>query len=318
MDVRQISFRLLQVFVVVVRTGSVTRAAAQLHLTQPTVSLQLKRLADAVGAPLLESRGGVLRPTFVGEELFRAARDVLNRFEDFGDFVSQAGRGHKGRFSIGVVSTAEYVLPRLLGGFYLLFPDVEVVINVGNRDRVLQRHREGADDLYLFSHPPDGDGTLAARFLANPLVMLAPPDHWTAGRRQISMTELTGERFLVREPGSGTRMVFENWLRERGVRLARIMQVESNEVIRLGVESGLGLAVLSEHTLSAGAENLTLVDVAGFPLASYWYLVCHNNRRLPEAARQFVNYIDCHLDECVDERYVRNELAPLLHYVQEM
>ena len=316
MDVRHISFRLLQVFVTVVRTGSVSRAAAQLHLTQPTVSLQLKRLAEAVGAPLLEARDGAQRPTFVGEELFRAARDVLNRFEDFGDFVSLAGRGHRGRFSIGVVTTAKYVLPRLLGGFYPLFPDVEVTINVGNRGHVLQRHREGADDLYLFSHPPDGDGTLAARFLANPLVMIAPQGHWAEGRRQVTMAELAGERFLFREPGSGTRMVFENWLRERAIRLARIMQVESNEVIRLGVESGLGLAVLSEHTISAGSEALAVLDVTGFPLGSHWYLVCHGNRRLPEAARQFVRYVDSHLAECVDARYIHNELGPLLRHVE--
>jgi LysR family transcriptional regulator, low CO2-responsive transcriptional regulator len=317
MNVRHISFRLLQVFVTVVRLGSVSRAAAQLHLTQPTVSLQIKRLTEAVGAPLLETREGGQKPTFIGEELFRAAQDVLNRFDDFSDFASAAGKGQRGRFSIGVVTTAKYILPRLLGPFCSRFPDVDVTLNVGNRGHVLQRYREGADDLYFFSHPPGGEDTLAGRFLANPLVMIAPHGHWAEGCQGLSMARLAAERFLLREPGSATRLVFENWLREQDIRLPRTMQVESNEVIRLSVESGLGLAVLSEHTISAGSEALAVLDVAGFPLGSHWYLVCHGNRRLPEAARQFVRYMDTHLEECIDSRYVRNELAPILRFLDQ-
>ncbi len=315
MDVRHISFRLLQVFVTVVRLGSVSGAAARLHLSQPTVSLQMKRLAEAVGAPLLETRDGTMRPTFVGEELFRAAEDALNRFADFGDFVRAAGRGQRGRFSIGVVTTAKYILPRLLGPFCRDFPEVEVTINVGNRGHVLRRYGEGLDDLYLFSHPPDGDDTLAGRFLANPLVMIAPQGHWGEGRAGLDMAQLAAERFLFREPGSATRMVFEAWLRDRDIRLARVMQVESNEVIRLGVESGLGLAVLSEHTISAGNESLVVLDVGGFPLGSHWYLVCHGRRHLPEAARRFVRFVDGHLLECMDVRYVRNELGAMLEHL---
>ncbi|HLS99778.1 MAG: LysR family transcriptional regulator [Porticoccaceae bacterium] len=315
MNVRHLTFRLLQVYVAVVRSGSISRAAAELHLTQPTVSQQLKRLAEAVGAELLEHRDGGLKPTFAGEELFRAAGDVLGRFEDFAGRLGDARAGVRGRFSIGVVTTAKYVLPRLLGPFCQHFPEVEVTIHVGNRGQVLERHHGGADDLYLFSHPPAGQHTLAGRFLANPLVLIAPEGHWAVGRAGLALEDLRDERFLFREPGSATRLVFENWLRDHRIQLSRIMQVESNEVIRMGVESGLGLAVLSEHTISAGSERLAVLDVAGFPLGSHWYLVCHGNRRLPAAARQFVRYVDSHLGECVDHRYIRNELGPILGHL---
>jgi len=314
-NVRHLTFRLLQVYVAVVQLGSISRAATQLHLSQPTVSLQLKRLAEAVGSELLEQREGRLIPTHVGEELFRAARDVLGRFEDFSGFLGDTGQGLRGRFSIGVVTTAKYILPRLLGPFYQQFPDVEVTINIGNRGHVLERYRNGADDLYLFSHPPTGGNTLAGRFLANPLVLIAPQDHWAVGRTSVPFAELLGERFLLREPGSATRLVLENWLRDHDIRLTKVMQIESNEVIRLGVESGLGLAVLSEHTILAGSENLAILDVEGFPLGSNWYLVCHGNRRLPATACRFVQYMDTHLVECIDARYVRNELEPILRFI---
>lgn len=315
MNVRHLTFRLLQVYVAVVRLGSISKAAVQLHLSQPTVSQQLKRLAEAVGSELLEQREGKLAPTHVGEELFRAALDVLGRFEDFDGFLGETDQGLRGRFSIGVVTTAKYILPRLLGPFYQHFPEVEVTINIGNRGHVLERYRNSADDLYLFSHPPAGENTLAGRFLANPLVLIAPQDHWSQGRSSVLFNELREERFLLREPGSATRLVFENWLRDHDIRLHKIMQIESNEVIRMGVESGLGLAVLSEHTILAGVENLVVVDVKGFPLGSSWYLVCHGNRRLPQAACRFVQYMDAHLGECIDTRYVRNELQPILSFI---
>ena len=214
-----------------------------------------------------------------------------------------------------MVTTAKYILPRLLGPFCQRFPEVEVSLHVGNRGHVLERYHNGADDLYLFSHPPAGQHTLAGRFLANPLVLIAPEGHWAVGRRGLTFEHLRDERFLFREPGSATRLVFETWLRDNSMQLSRIMQVESNEVIRMGVESGLGLAVLSEHTISAGSENLAVLDVPGFPLGSHWYLVCHGNRRLPAVARQFVRYMDGHMAECIEQRYIRNELGPILRHV---
>lgn len=312
MNIRHLTFRLLQVYVAVVRTGSISQAASQLHLTQPTVSLQIKRLTEAVGDQLLEMREGSYQPTFIGKELFNAAQDALTRFEDFDSFLDDAARGRKGHFSIGIVTTAKYVLPRLLSPYAKQFPAVDVTVNIGNRGSVLQRFAHQQDDLYVFSHPPTGDQVISGRFLRNPLVLIAPKDHWAAQRDKVNFSELTNERFLMREPGSATRMVFENFLRDNNLQLRNTFQIESNEAIRLSVETGLGLAVISEHTLAQVKANIAIVNVEGFPLLSHWYLVRPGDRRLPISAQQFIEFLNANLDTCVEEKYVRNELNLLL------
>ena len=312
MNIRHLTFRLLQVYVAVVRSGSISQAANQLHLTQPTVSLQIKRLTEAVGGQLLELREGRYQPTFIGRELFNAAQDALTRFDDFDSFLDDAARGHKGHFSIGIVTTAKYVLPRLLSPYAKQFPSVDVTLNIGNRSNVLQRFDNQQDDLYVFSHPPTGDHVVSGRFLRNPLVLIAPKDHWAANQKTVHFSELINERFLMREPGSATRMMFENFLRDNNLQLRNTLQIESNEAIRLSVETGLGLAVISEHTLAQVNANIATVAVEGFPLLSHWYLVRQGDRRLPISAQQFIEFMNLHLSEWVEEKYVRNELNELL------
>jgi DNA-binding transcriptional LysR family regulator len=314
MNIRHLSFRLLQVYVQVVRSGAITAAARSLHLTQPTVSLQLKKLVEAVGEPLLENRQGRLVTTHVGAELYRAACDVLGRFEDFNGFLDEARGGSSGHINIGIVTTAKYVMPRILGAFYRLLPQVSVTLNVGNRAHILERFGKQEDDLYLFSHPPSGPTVQATRILKNPLLVIAPADHWAAGRSQLRFAELRQERFLMREPGSATRMMFESWLSSQGIDLSNIMQIESNEAIRLSVASGLGLAVTSAHTLEQGRENLVILPVEGFPLESNWYLVSRKDRRMPHAAMQLIRFIAEHLHECVEPAWVAPDIASLAQY----
>lgn len=312
MNIRHLTFRLLQVYVAVVRTGSISQAAAQLHLTQPTVSLQIKRLTEAIGDQLLEIREGKYQPTFVGKELLNAAQDALTRFDDFNSFLSDAAEGNKGHFSIGIVTTAKYIFPRLLSPYAKEFPAVDVTLNIGNRSNILQRFENQLDDLYVFSHPPTGDQVISGRFLRNPLVLIAPKDHWAANKEQVHFSELLNERFLMREPGSATRLVFENFLRDNNLQLRNTLQIESNEAIRLSVETGLGLAVISEHTLAQATANIAIINTEGYPLLSHWYLVRQSDRRLPKAAQQFIEFMNSHLTEWVDEKYVRNELNLLL------
>ena len=314
MNIRHLSFRLLQVYVQVVRLGNITAAARALHLTQPTVSLQLKKLAEAVGEPLLESRQGRIATTHVGDELYRAACDVLGRFEDFNGFLEEARGGSSGHINIGIVTTAKYVLPRILGAFYRLFPQVTVTLNVGNRAHILERFGKQEDDLYLFSHPPSGPNVQATRILKNPLLVIAPVNHWAASRTHLRFADLRQERFLIREPGSATRMMFESWLSSQGIDLSNIMQIESNEAIRLSVASGLGLAVTSAHTLEEGREKLVILPVEGFPLESNWYLVSRNDRRMPHAAMQLIRFIAEHLHECIEPAWVAPDIASLAEH----
>jgi len=312
MDLRHLSFRLLQVYIQVVRTGSISEAARSLHLTQPTVSLQMKKLAETVGEPLLEPQDGKLVMTTMGSEFYRAACDVMGRFEDFGHTLEEARRGQWGQVKLGVVTTAKYVIPRILGGFYQQRPQVDVTLNIGNRARILERFSNQEDDLYLFSHPPTGQQVRATAIIRNPLQLIAPKGHWAAKRERLDFSELKNERFLMREPGSATRMAFETWLSARGLELNNTQQIESNEVIRLSVAEGLGLAVLSAHTLNEGREKLAQLPVLDFPLESNWYLVWRKDRRLPRAAQALVEYVATDLTKCIEPGWVPGDLGRLL------
>ncbi|MGL5468904.1 MAG: LysR family transcriptional regulator [Shewanella sp.] len=308
---RHLSFRLLEVYVQVVRLGNISAAARTLHLTQPTVSLQLKKLADILGEPLLHSTDGRMSPTLVGQELYRAACDTLSRFEDVDAYIQQARGGSVGHINIGVVTTAKYVVPRILGAFYRQFPQVKVTLNIGNRAHILGRFERQEDDLYLFSHPPSGEQVLSARIIKNPLQLIAPKDHWAVGRQQIRFSELKQERFIMREPGSATRLMFESWCSAQGIALSDTMQIESNEAIRLSVASGLGLSVISAHTLQEGREKPAVLSVSGFPLESNWYLVGRRDRRLPYAAMQLVEFMATHLAKCLEPEWVAADIQQL-------
>jgi DNA-binding transcriptional LysR family regulator len=314
-DVRHLSFRLLQVYVQVVRLASVSAAARQLHLTQPTVSLQLKKLADEVGQPLLEYREGKVHTTYIGDALFQAASDVLSRFDDFSSLLEEAKGGRSGTLSLGIVTTAKYVMPTILGAFDKANPKIAVTLNVGNRAHILNRFGHQDDDLYLFSQPPSGELVQACRIIKNPLQLIAPADHWasrySANGGELDFSELKNERFLMREPGSATRMQFESWLSSQGVDLSKTMQIESNEAIRLSVASGLGLAVLSTYTLGQSTEQFSVLKVKGFPLNSHWYLVARKDKRLSASARRLIQFIAEHLTDCIEERWVVEDIQQL-------
>lgn len=311
LKLRHLSFRLLEVYVQVVRLGNISAAARTLHLTQPTVSLQLKKLADILGEPLLNSIDGRMSPTLIGQELYRAACDTLSRFEDFDAFIQQARGGSIGHINIGLVTTAKYVVPRILGAFYRQFPQVKVTLNIGNRAHILGRFERQEDDLYLFSHPPSGEQVLSARIIKNPLQLIAPKDHWAVGRQQVRFSELKQERFIIREPGSATRLMFESWCSAQGIALSETMQIESNEAIRLSVASGLGLSVISAHTLQEGREKPAILSVNGFPLESNWYLVGRRDKRLPYAAMQLVAFMATHLAEYIEPEWVAADIQQL-------
>lgn len=311
MDVRHLTFRLLQVFVHVARSGNISASARALHLTQPTVSLQLKKLREAVGEPLFVQSDGAMTLTQAGHELFLAAGDVLGRFDDFALFLQRFRGGSEGHIRIGIVTTAQYVLPRILGPFYRHAPKIGVTLSIGNRAHILERFARQEDDLYVFSHPPTGADVQATRILRNPLQMIAPRGHWAVGRARMAFAELRQERFLIREPGSATRMMFEAWLTGHGMELTESIQIESNEAIRLSTASGLGLSVISAHTLQEGRDEVAILDVEGFPLESNWYLVSQRGRRLPYAAMELLRFMARHLGQCVDPALVAGSIDEL-------
>lgn len=312
MKIRQLTFRLLQVFADVVRSGSITATANRLHLTQPTVSQQLKRLREIVGEPIVRQEQGRVMPTEVGQALYQLSQDLLSRADVFSQYLEEYKSGGRGHFSIGLVNTAQYVLPRLLGPFSQANPQVDITVEIGNRQQMLNRFERHEDDLYVFSHPPLDDDVLAAPFLSNPLVVVGPEaSHW-ADVNDLTMEALKDERFLLREPGSATRHTFDAWLYSAGIELRSTQQIASNEAIRLAVASGMGLAVLSRHVVADAPKGIQELPLQGFPLKSRWHFVVRRERRLPPAAYRFLSFVQGSLAQAFDEPEGEQAVAELL------
>ncbi|SMF14323.1 DNA-binding transcriptional regulator, LysR family [Alteromonadaceae bacterium Bs31] len=287
------TFRQLEILLAVYDSGTVKQAAEYLHLTQPTISIQLKKLSDAVGMPLYEQVGKKLLFTEAGEKVASAARDILQR-TDMLDMELSDLRGLKtGTLKLAVVTTSKYFIPHLLGPFCKRYPNVEIEFNVGNRQQILQKLDKGHDDFYVFSNLPERDDIITIDFLDNPLVAIAPEDHPLAGKRSIDLARFAQEPFLIREKGSGTRFATEHYLKTRKTSLNVRMTIESNEAIKHSVMSGLGVSILSKHTLTFGeSKGLEVLDIKQFPIPSQWFLVRRKAKYFSPIAKTFLQFIE--------------------------
>jgi DNA-binding transcriptional LysR family regulator len=290
---RHATLRQFKVFETIARQRSITRAAEELHLTQPTVSIQLRQLTDSVGLPLLEQVGKKLYLTHTGQELLKVCQSMFDSLARFEMVVSDIKGTKAGRLRLSVITTAQYFIPRLLGRFFERYPGIEIALEVTNRGKVLQRLSENADDLYVLGQPPEHMDVLAEAFLDNPLVVVAPHEHPLAHERKITLTRLADEFFLIREPGSGTRLATENHFKEHDLELKTRMELGSNEAIKLAVAGGLGLAVLSAHTLALerNSDELTVLDVQGFPIRRQWYVLRPADKQLSVVAQTFLDFM---------------------------
>lgn len=287
---RRITFRQLETFAEVARQLSFTKAAEVLHLTQPAVSIQIKQIADAIGLPLFEQTGREITLSSAGEELLMTVReldDVWNRFESSIDDLKGFKRG---KLRVALVTTAKHFLPRMLGAFYQRYPDIDIELEIANREKIVQRLNANQDDLYVMSYPPDELDIVSHPFLDNEYVLLAPATHWAVGKT-IRLEALAGEPFLLREPGSGSRHVIDVHLQATGIALKVRLSLASNEAIRDLVASGMGLTVLSRQALGAHPEQLGLaiLDVEGFPLRSMWSVVHLRSKVLSLPAKAFLD-----------------------------
>jgi len=198
-----------------------------------------------------------------------------------------------GRLRISVATTANYFIPTLLGTFSRRYPDVTISLDVTNRETLLQQLAENTVDLVVMGQPPDEADVDAEAFLDNPLVVVAPPDHPLAKERKIPLTRLQEEIFLVREPGSGTRIAMERFFSERGMKLRTGMEVGSNEAIKQSVQAGLGLGLLSRATIEQELtlKRLVVLDIEDFPIMRHWYVVHRRGKRLSAATEAFSEFI---------------------------
>jgi len=287
------TLRQLQVFETVARHRSFTRAAEELFLSQPTVSMQVRQLAESVGQPLFEHQGKKIFLTDVGEELNRACREMFDAWTRFEMTAADLKGLKKGRLRIACVTTAKYFIPRLLGSFCDRHPGIEISLEVANRDAVVERLARSVDDLYIMGMPPEQFDIAVHPFLDDPLIAIAPEHHPLAGQRRISLQRFAEARVLLRERGSGTRMATERHFREHGIDLKSRMEIGSNEALKQAVAGGLGVTVMSQHALSLEPMHgqIRVLDVEGFPIMRSWYVVHAGGRKLSVVAQAFFEYL---------------------------
>ena len=292
MPLHHATLRQLKVFEAAARNLSFSRAADELHLTQPGVSMQVKELEDHAGLPLFERIGRTMHVTEAGRELLARTHEILRALKDGQDALDGLRGLDRGHLNLGVTSTAKYFAPQLLARFRRQHPALEFRLAVSNREAVIGQLAGNAVDLAIMGRPPEGLPTVAESFAPHPFAIIAAPDHPLAGRRRIAVSRLAEETFLVRETGSGTRSAMQHFVDEHGIRIKVGMEMTSNETIKQAVMAGMGVSFLSHHTIGLELESrkLAMLDVRGLPVMRRWFVVHLAAKRLSPTAQAFRSF----------------------------
>lgn len=287
------TLRQLQVFEKVANHLNYSRAAEELFLSQPAVSMQIKQLEAHLGLPLFEQMGKKIFLTEAGRELFHYSHTITQQLAEMEAVFSEMKGLGQGKLTLSVVNTANYFTPQLLAKFCRRYPGINVNLQVANRDAVLKQLADNSTDLAIMGQPPDGMDVSAESFLDNPLVVIAAPDHALAKLKRVKFARLAEETFLSREPGSGTRSAMERVFAEHKIQPHISMEMETNEAIKQAVQAGMGLGILSLHSIELELETgrLALLNVEHFPLLRHWYVVHRSNKRLSGAALAFKDFL---------------------------
>ena len=292
------TIRQLQVFEAVARNLSFTKAAEELHLTQPAVSMQIKQLESSTGLPLFEQVGKKIYLTEPGRVLLIHSRRIADCLrtarEELNDMLGTDG----GRLRIGVVSTVNYFATKLLAEFVREYPSVQIILDVTNRRDILTKLERNEPDIVLMGQPPADIDVVAEPFMLNPLVVISAPDDELTQKKRVSAADLNGRSFVMRERGSGTRAAMERFFADRRIEPGSTMELTGNEAIKQAVQAGIGLAVVSRHTieLEVAAGRLLELDVTGFPIRRKWYVVTRVGKRLSPIAEEFRKFVLAHSD----------------------
>lgn len=290
---KNVTFRQLKVFEAVARLLSFSRAAEELHLTQPAVSMQVRQLEESVGLPLTEQVGKRIFLTAAGTEMARHARLVAQQLCEAEATIAALRGVRGGLLNIGVTSTATYFAPHLLATFRKRHPGVELRLGVHNREEVVRQLQENQIDLAIMGRPPQEFPTTAQPFAEHPFVIVAAPEHPLADKHRSELRQLAAETFLIREPGSGTRNAMEGYFADNGFLPQATMEMSSNETIKQAVMAGMGIAFISAHTtgLELATRRLVRLHVAGTPVLRQWFVVHRAEKRMLPLASAFVEFL---------------------------
>lgn len=290
---RRYTLRQLDTFLEVVRTGSVSRAADNLHVTQPAVSMQLRQLEDSLGIPLLEVVGRRVRLTEAGRDVEQCAAAAIARLKELDDLVAGHLGLKKGKVVLAVVSTAKYFMPMLLVRFRAMFPEIAISLQIHNRESILKLLARNEVDLIIMGRVPGNMDCCSEEFATNPMGIICAPGHPLSRRRGADMSVLQGQQFVVREQGSGTRSTMQQLFDEHGIVPDIVMEMPSNETIKQAVMAGMGMSFLSLRTVrnELAAGHLALVDIVGLPVVRQWYVTHLNAKRLSPAADALKHFL---------------------------
>jgi len=288
-----VTLRQLNVFEAVARNLSFTRAAEELHLSQPAVSMQIRQLEDSVGLQLFEKLGKKIQLSEAGRELHHYSQSINRQLHEAEEVLESLKGLSRGRLKLAVASTVNYYAPRLLAAFSRRYPGIGLHLDVTNRETLVRLLDANESDIVLMGRPPENLDLESEPFMDNPLVVVSPPEHPLVGQKGISLERITQEVFVMRETGSGTRQAMERFFADRELEFKPGMEMTRNEAIKQAVRAGMGLGVVSTHTIELEVETgrLVVLDVEGFPIIRRWYLVYRKGKRLSpvaEAFRQFV------------------------------
>ena len=288
-----ITFRQLRLFLALAETGSVSGAAKLMHVTQPTASMQLKDITESVGLPLYEVVSKKIYLTDMGKELATTARAIAQSWDSFEQNADAVKGLSRGKLKVAVVSTAKYFMPRLVGSFCQKYPEIDVSLEILNRDGVVQRLRDNMDDIYIMSKPPNELDLSDEAFMPNPIVVIASTMDPLVKRVAVPLNELSKKRFILREKGSGTRMAGDQFFSKKKFRADVRLELGSNEALKESVAGGLGLGLVSKHALHGlmKEHGVGIIDVEGFPLPSAWHIVHPASKKLSPLALAFKQHL---------------------------
>jgi LysR family transcriptional regulator, low CO2-responsive transcriptional regulator len=305
--IRRVTFRQLQIFCTVTRHLSFVRASEELHLSQPAVSMQIKQLEQAIGLQLLDRFGRRLRLTEAGQRLHEHAARVIGELKDAEAALDQLKGLRGGTVTVGMVSTAKYFAPKLLARFTAKHPDLDLRLLTGNRGALLGLLYRNEIDLAIMGRPPRELDMIAEAFAQHPYVFIAPIGHRLTHAKEIDIFALRDETLLLREPDSGTRMLNDEYLRKCLFVPKRALEMDSNETIKQAVMAGMGLALISRHTLELELKHraIAVLDVVGTPVLRTWHVAHMTEKRLSPAASALRNFVLTN-----GGAYLRDEFEP--------
>ena len=288
-----ITIRQLQIIDAIVQTHSYSLAAERLYMTQPAISMQMKQLEHNIGVKLFERQGKRIVLSSAGHDIYPQIQRLIADYDGLIQDIHDAKDLHKGRIKVSATTTSNHLITQMIAQFAKANKDITVTLKITNRQDLVKQLQNFEPDIVLMGEPPEKLDLLSERLIPNSLVVIADSDHHLANKKNIPLTSISKEDLILRESGSGTRGAIEAHFRKRNVVIKSSLELGSNEAIKHAVSAGLGVGVVSLHSilLELEAKKLVILDVLDFPINRYWHIVKRKGKHLHPAAKEFQDFI---------------------------